>query len=91
MHVSVYLEAESPCQSPHFKQLILGLWLDFCFTNFLDFNCNGYYDGALSERERAGFHTFCSVLCSLLLEPHINFFASCFLLLAKQQKTLNAP
>ena len=24
--------------SPYFKQLILGLWLDFCFTNFLDFN-----------------------------------------------------
>ena len=43
--------------SPYFKQLILGLWLDFCFTNFLDFNCDGYYDGALSARAR-GF-TFC--------------------------------
>ena len=60
--------------SPYFKQLILGLWLwlDFCFTNFLDFNfifnsafnfeypfnCGGYYDGALSARAR-GF-TFCA-------------------------------
>ena len=59
--------------SPYFKQLILGLWLwlDFCFTNFLDFNfmfnsafnfeypfnCGGYYDGALSARAR-GF-AFC--------------------------------
>jgi len=43
--------------SLYFKQLILGLWLDFCFTNFLDFNCDGYYDGALSARAR-GF-TFC--------------------------------
>ena len=38
--------------SPYFKQLILGLWLDFCFTNFLDFNCDGYYDGALSAGAR---------------------------------------
>ena len=30
--------------SPYFKQLSLGLWLDFCFTNFLDFNCDGHYD-----------------------------------------------
>ena len=43
--------------SPYFKQLILGLWLDFCFTNFLDFNCGGYYDGALPARAK-GF-TFC--------------------------------
>ena len=57
MHVSVYLEAESPCQFPVFQTTHLGLWLDFCFTNFLDFNCDGYYDGALSARAR-GF-TFC--------------------------------
>jgi len=46
--------------SPYFKQLILGLWLwlDFCFTNFLDFNCDGYCDGPLSARAR-GF-TFCA-------------------------------
>ena len=37
---------------PYFKQLILGLWLDFCFTNFLDFNCDGHYDGALSAGAR---------------------------------------
>ena len=50
--------------SPYFKQLILGLWLwlDFCFTNFLDFNCDcdGYCDGPLSARAR-GF-TFCMAL-----------------------------
>jgi hypothetical protein len=42
--------------SPYFKQLILGLWLGFCFTNFLDFNfnCDGYYyyDEALSARAK---------------------------------------
>ena len=34
----------------------MGLWLDVCFTNFLDFNCggyyNGYYDRSLSRRAR---------------------------------------
>ena len=42
------------------KKTLLGLWLDFCFTNFLDFNCDGYYDGALSARAaRARGFTFC--------------------------------
>ena len=61
--VSFYLGRQSHhFSSPYFnfKQVILGLWLDFCFTDFLDFNCDcdGYCDGPLSARAR-GF-TFCA-------------------------------
>jgi hypothetical protein len=30
----------------------LGLWLDFSFTNFLDFNCDGYTTMELYRRAR---------------------------------------
>ena len=63
MHVSVYLEAESPCQFPvfqttHFGALVRLLFHESRTSCFLDFNCDGYYDGALSARAR-GF-TFCA-------------------------------
>ena len=51
----VYPEAESPCQFPVFQTTHFGA-LVTCFTN-LDFNCDGYYDGALSARARG--ITFC--------------------------------
>ena len=62
MHVSVYLEAEPPCQFPvfqttHFGALAL-VRLLFHELDFLDFNCDGYCDGPLSARAR-GF-TFCA-------------------------------
>jgi hypothetical protein len=44
--------AEADTHENSIKQLFLGLWLDFCFTNFLDFNCDGYYDGELYRRAR---------------------------------------
>ena len=60
IHITLVLSThknESPSQgpqSPYFKQqtALLRLWLDFCFTNFLDFKCEGCYDGALPECAR---------------------------------------
>ena len=38
-------------------------FIDFCFMNFLDFNCGDYYDGALSAiGAREGFYLLCSLL-----------------------------
>ena len=66
MHVSVYLEAESPCQFPVFQTTHFGALVRLLFHELLGLQLRRLLRWS-SIGAREGFY----LLCSLLLEPWI--------------------
>ena len=69
MHVSVYLEAESPCQFPVFQTTHFGALVRLLFHELLGLQPRRLLRWS-SIGAREGFY----LLCSLLLEPWIKNF-----------------
>ena len=68
MHVSVYLEAESPCQFPVFQTTHFGALVRLLFHELLGLQLRRLLRWS-SIGAREGFY----LLCSLLLEPWIKY------------------
>ena len=82
MHVSVYLEAESPCQFPVFQTTHFGALVRLLFHELLGLQLRRLLRWS-SIGAREGFY----LLCSLLLEPWIkkNSNSWCLILVALPQ------